>query len=59
MLSNLFRRAFALSLRNTSTASQKERWDLYVGVLVERLPVVSKKLNEIETTFMVRDSNQI
>lgn len=44
-----------MSIRQTSTAAPKEKWDLYVGVLVERLPIVSKKFNEIESDFMVSD----
>ncbi|XP_075159852.1 mitochondrial ribosomal protein L46 [Haematobia irritans] len=36
----------------SSLASDKhEKWDLYAGVLVERLPVVSKELNKIEKEF--------
>lgn len=31
----------------------KEKWDLYAGVLVERLPVISKSLNKIEQEYSV------
>lgn len=34
-----------------SVAGSKEKWDLYAGVLVERLPVVSKEFNELEKEF--------
>lgn len=57
MFRNLVGRTLALGFRNASTAPRKERWDLCVGVLIERLPVVSKKLNEVELEFMV-SSNQ-
>ncbi|XP_055843100.1 39S ribosomal protein L46, mitochondrial [Episyrphus balteatus] len=37
---------------NYSTQPQsKEKWDLYASVLVERLPIVSKSLNSLETDF--------
>ncbi|XP_033161378.1 39S ribosomal protein L46, mitochondrial [Drosophila mauritiana] len=39
-----------LSRPQSSTASA-EKWDLYAGVLVERLPVVSKSLNPLEKQF--------
>ncbi|XP_061388338.1 large ribosomal subunit protein mL46-like [Musca vetustissima] len=32
-------------------AAKQEKWDLYAGVLVERLPVVSKELNALEKEF--------
>lgn len=42
----------ARELRRTqSTAAAPEKWDLYAGVLVERLPVVSKSLNPLEKQF--------
>jgi hypothetical protein len=44
----------SLILRHASTAAPKDRWDMCVGVLIERLPVVSRKFNEIETEMMVR-----
>ncbi|EDV50226.1 39S ribosomal protein L46, mitochondrial [Drosophila erecta] len=39
-----------LSRAQSSTATA-EKWDLYAGVLVERLPVVSKALNPLEKQF--------
>ncbi|EDW92905.1 39S ribosomal protein L46, mitochondrial [Drosophila yakuba] len=39
-----------LSRAQSSTATA-EKWDLYAGVLVERLPVVSKSLNPLEKQF--------
>lgn len=53
MFRNIIGKTIALTARSASTAAPKERWDLCVGVLVERLPIVSKKFNEIETEFMV------
>lgn len=46
-----------ISSRKCSAATQtkpKEKFDLFASVLIERLPIVSKKLNEIETEVMVR-----
>ncbi|KMY96948.1 39S ribosomal protein L46, mitochondrial [Drosophila simulans] len=37
--------------RAQSSAASAEKWDLYAGVLVERLPVVSKSLNPLEKQF--------
>ncbi|EDW17620.1 39S ribosomal protein L46, mitochondrial [Drosophila mojavensis] len=37
--------------QSTSTQGAKEKWDLYAGILVERLPVVSKTLNPLERQF--------
>lgn len=30
------------------------KWDLYAGVLVERLPVISKSLNKMEQEYLVK-----
>lgn len=35
------------------SAVSKENWDLYAGVLVERLPIITKPLNLIEVEFQV------
>lgn len=56
MFRKIIGRTLALSIRNASTGGQKERWDLSVGVLIERLPVITKSLNEIESEFMVSKS---
>jgi hypothetical protein len=32
----------------------KDKYDIFAGVLIERLPIVSKKFNEIENEVMVR-----
>lgn len=53
MFRNIIKRTLAFNIRNASTAAGKERWDLCVGVLIERLPVVTKKLNDIENEVMV------
>jgi len=52
MLRSILRKALAVNVRQASSVAQKERWDLCVGVLIERLPVVSKKFNEIENDLM-------
>lgn len=36
-----------------TTAAAKEKWDLYAGVLVERLPVITKTMAPIEVKFKV------
>lgn len=33
--------------------SQKDKWDLYAGVLLERLPILTKPLNDVETRVQV------
>lgn len=44
-------------LRSMSSAAAatptKQKWDLYAGVLVERLPVVSKPLTSLEVEYQV------
>lgn len=40
-------------LRNVSNAVPKEKWDIFSGILIERLPIISKSLNNIETEYMV------
>ncbi|XP_017079878.1 39S ribosomal protein L46, mitochondrial [Drosophila eugracilis] len=37
--------------RSQSSTAVAERWDLFAGVLVERLPVVSKSLSPLEKQF--------
>lgn len=34
--------------------ADKGKWDLFVGVQVERLPVISKTLNTLENDYQVR-----
>jgi large subunit ribosomal protein L46 len=34
-------------------ATSKDKWDLFAGVLVERLPVLSKTLEPIQKEFQV------
>lgn len=36
-----------------AAAAKKDNWDLYAGVLVERLPIVTKPLNDLEKDFQV------
>jgi len=40
--------------RNVTNIAKKEKWDLYAGVLVERLPIITKSLTPIETEFKVK-----
>ncbi|XP_065359431.1 large ribosomal subunit protein mL46 [Calliphora vicina] len=42
---------FARTFASTAAAGKQEKWDLYAGILVERLPVVSKEFNELEKEF--------
>jgi hypothetical protein len=40
--------------KNMATiATSKDKWDLFAGVLVERLPVLSKTLEPIQKEFQV------
>ncbi|XP_052872444.1 39S ribosomal protein L46, mitochondrial [Anopheles cruzii] len=41
----------AATLAKTSTPLAEQRWDLFAGVLVERLPIVTKTLEPIEAKF--------
>ena len=59
MFRNILRKAIIVNARNASTIAQKERWDLHVGVLIERLPIISKQFNEIEAEFMVDKMKKI
>ncbi|CRK99797.1 CLUMA_CG013105, isoform A [Clunio marinus] len=52
MFRNLVTKAFAYNIRRASTNSSKELWDLHVGVLIERLPIISKKLTNFEADVM-------
>lgn len=36
-----------------AAAVKKDNWDLYAGVLVERLPILTKPLNDLEKDFQV------
>jgi hypothetical protein len=35
---------------------KKEKFDIFAGVLIERLPIISKKFNEIENEVFVRSA---
>lgn len=59
MFRNIIRKAFAVGVRNASAAAQKEIWDLHVGVLIERLPILTTKFNELEADVAVRRKNKI
>lgn len=38
----------------SSLAGSKEKYDLFAGVLVERHPVITKELKDIEKEYLVR-----
>lgn len=44
-------------LRNQSTVANAEsnRWDLMVGIQIERLPIITKTLNKLERDYQVYD----
>lgn len=44
--------------RAPMTTATKEKWDLYAGVLVERLPIVSKSLTPTELEYTVSNTLQ-
>lgn len=46
-------------LRKVSNAVPKEKWDIFSGILIERLPIISKSLNNIETEYMVSLINSL
>lgn len=53
MLRNLLKNAITVSRRCESTVV-KPKWDIHVGVLVERLPIITKTLNSMELDVQVR-----
>lgn len=53
MLRNLLRNAITVGRRCESTVV-KPKWDIHVGVLVERLPIITKTLNSMELNVKVR-----
>ncbi|KAH8408742.1 hypothetical protein KR215_011795 [Drosophila sulfurigaster] len=50
-LTQISAKQLARTQSTAATGAAKEKWDLYAGVLVERLPVVSKTLNPLERRF--------
>lgn len=40
--------------RSMTTDATKGKWDLLVGVQIERLPIISKSLNKLEREYQVR-----
>jgi hypothetical protein len=42
-----------LNKNMATVAISKDKWDLFAGVLVERLPVLSKTLEPIQKEFQV------
>lgn len=51
--SALFNNNLSIIRRTASTVSKNEKWDLFSGVLIERLPVITKTLAPIELEFQV------
>lgn len=48
-----------LQLRNYSALAAtktKEKYDLFAGILVERHPIITKELKDIEKEYLVRTS---
>lgn len=42
-------------IRNLSTVANAEgKWDLLVGVQIERLPIITKTLTKLESDYQVR-----
>lgn len=43
-------------IRNQSTVANAEptKWDLFVGVQIERLPIITKTLTKLERDYQVR-----
>lgn len=41
------------------SAVRKEKWDLYAGVLIERLPIVTKTLEPFEKEIQVKMLNHL
>lgn len=39
--------------RTVTTTTKTEKWDLFSGVLIERLPVITKSLTSMELEFQV------
>lgn len=58
MLRNILRNAILVSRRSESTVA-KQKWDIHVGVLVERLPIISKKFTDLELEVKVRKKLKI
>lgn len=43
-------------IRNQSTLVNAEnKWDLFVGVQIERLPIITKTLNKLEQEYRVNE----
>ena len=58
MLRKIIQNSLIIHTRNLSASTKqatKEKYDLFAGVLIERLPIITKKFNEIETEVMVRE----
>lgn len=59
MLRRIIQNSLIKQCRSLSASSKpitKEKYDLFAGVLIERIPIISKKFNEIENEVMVRKS---
>lgn len=54
---NCSRQGIVPSLRNQSNVAKsdsKQKWDLLVGIQIERLPIITKTLNKLEREYQVR-----
>jgi len=38
-------------LATVAATNKREKWDIFAGVLVERLPIIAKNLNKLETEY--------
>lgn len=47
------------SLSAQAKTATKDKYDIFAGVLIERLPIISKKFNEIENEVLVRKKIKI
>lgn len=50
---NCINQRILLQIRQQSTISDKKKWDLLVGVQIERLPILTKTLTKIERDYQV------
>lgn len=44
---------FLRNFSSATTPSETAKWDLFVGVQLERLPIISKALNSLEQEYQV------
>lgn len=44
-----------LRYQSTVANAESNRWDLLVGIQIERLPIITKTLNKLERDYQVYD----